>query len=65
MGLDKKELSNVYIASLVQDIGKVYMCDGDKALAYEYITSPLKKGDQGFDEIAKSLKNIPLKPESI
>ena len=61
IGLDKKELSNVYIAGLVQDIGKIYMCDGNKALAYEYITSPLKKGEKGFDEIAKALKKYPSK----
>ncbi|MBU1119949.1 hypothetical protein KKA50_02015 [Patescibacteria group bacterium] len=60
-GLDKKELSNVYIAGLVQDIGKIYMCDGNKALAYEYITSPLKKGEKGFEEIAKALKKYPSK----
>jgi uncharacterized protein YkwD/HD superfamily phosphohydrolase YqeK len=59
VGLNKKELSNAYIAGLVQDIGKVYMCDGNKALAYEYITSPLKKGEEGFDKIAKALKNYP------
>lgn len=59
VGLDKKELSNVYIASLVQDIGKIYMCDGNKAQAYEYITSPLKKGDKGFDKISQALKHYP------
>lgn len=59
VGLDKKELSNVYIAGLVQDIGKVYMCGEDKALAYEYISSPLKKGQEGFEKIAKALKRYP------
>ncbi len=61
VGLDKKELSNAYIAGLVQDIGKIYMCNGNKALAYEYITSPLKKGEAGFDKISAALKNYPAK----
>ncbi len=60
VGLTQKELSNVYIAGLVQDIGKTYMCGGNKALAYEYITSPLKKGEKGFEKILEALKLYPV-----
>lgn len=63
VGLEKKELSNVYIAGLTQDIGKVYMCGANKALAYEYISSPLKKGEKGFEAIAKALKQYPSKTQ--
>jgi len=63
VGLEKKELSNAYIAGLVQDIGKVYMCGDNKALAYEYISSPLKKGEKGFETIAKALKQYPSKTQ--
>ncbi|MCK9368469.1 CAP domain-containing protein [Candidatus Dojkabacteria bacterium] len=61
VGLTKKNLSNVYISGLVQNIGKVYMCEDDKSLAYEYYSSPLKQGDKGFNKIARALKLYPLK----
>ena len=59
VGLDEKEKSNVYIAALVRDIGKVYMCGKEKSKAYEYLSSPLKIGDDGFQEILKVLKKYP------
>lgn len=63
VGLDKKELSKVYIAGLIQNIGKVYMCGDDKAQAYQNISSSLKSGEEGFEEIAEALKNIPSQTE--
>jgi uncharacterized protein YkwD len=61
VGLNEDELSDVYIAALVQNIGKVYMCGEEKELAYEYSTSPLKAGEEGFEEISEALKQVPLK----
>ncbi|KKP64330.1 MAG: hypothetical protein UR61_C0048G0003 [candidate division WS6 bacterium GW2011_GWE1_34_7] len=59
VGLDKQNLSDVYISGLIQNIGKMYMCEENTTLAYEYTISSLKKGDKGFEKIAKALKNIP------
>lgn len=59
-GLDEESLSNVYIAGLVQNIGKMYMCGENKKLAYKYNISSLKSGEKGFEKIAKALKQIPI-----
>lgn len=61
VGFTEKELSNLYISGLVKDIGKTYICDENKALAYEYLTSPLKSEDKGFEKISEALKLYPLK----
>ncbi len=63
VGLNKEELSDVYIAGLVQNIGKVYMCGENKELAYQYTISPLKSGDKGFEEIAEAFKLVPSKTQ--
>ena len=60
VGLKGSELSDVYIAALVQNIGKVYMCGEDRELAYSYFSSPLKLGEEGFKDIAKAFKRYPL-----
>ncbi len=59
LGLKKKELSNLYISALVQGIGKLYACGGDKEMAYKCFTSPLRKGDEGFDQIKRAIKKYP------
>ncbi len=61
LGLEKKELSDLYISGLVHEIGKTYICSENRALAYEYINSSLKKGDAGFEKISEALKLYPRK----
>ncbi len=61
VGLSGKALSDVYISGLVSDIGKMYICGEEKRLAYEYVNSPLKKGDHGFENILEALKLFPFK----
>lgn len=63
VGLTKHELSDVYIAGLVQNIGKIYMCGEDMGKAYEYFSSPLKVGDEGFEPIAEAFRKYPLETE--
>jgi hypothetical protein len=63
VGLNKDELSDVYIAALVHNIGRVYMCGSKKNLAYQYTISPLKSGEEGFEEIAEALKLVPLRTQ--
>ena len=59
IGLKKHELSDVYIAGLTQNIGKLYMCDDDKRKSYSYFASPLKAKDSGFEEISEAFKRYP------
>ncbi len=61
VGLDEKNLSDVYISGLISEIGKKYICNDNYKLAYEYVSSPLKIDDLGFEKISESLKLFPLK----
>lgn len=63
IGLSRKELSDIYVASLVKDVGKMYMCDGDMERSYEYFSSPLTPKDPGFEDISEALKKYPKETE--
>lgn len=62
IGLDKNSLEKIYIAGLIHDIGKKYITKDSKQ-AYQYINSPLKPGDKGFEEILEALKTYPQQTE--
>ena len=64
VGLKQHELSDVYIAGLTQNIGKLYMCEEDKQKAYLYFSSPLKQGDKGFEQIADAFKRYPTETKN-
>ncbi len=59
VGLKRHELSDVYIAGLVQNIGKLYMVAEDKRKSYQYFSSPIKKGEKGFEDISEAFKRYP------
>lgn len=63
LGLKKKDLSKLYIAGLIESIGKKYVCGEDFQKAYDNIFSHLRKGDDGFEKVKVAFRKYPTKTQ--